>query len=532
MRRDTDDAAPDSGLAGPAELRAAIEAIDDGLVVHEPSGRISQWNSAALRILGLSAEQLQGRHPMDPRWRVTRHDGAVFPAQEFPVMVTVRTGRAQSNVVMGVELPNREAIWLSVSSRPLSGSASLGFAAVVTFRDITREREALAELRSRESLLHATLDSLPAGLFVTSRAERRILRHNRPLAAILELGEREELLRTGVLDAQGVAEHLRTLVQDPEAFDAFQARVVAGAAQPAEAEFSLRDGRVLRYQIRGLRDELGEWGGELHVVEDVTTRVRSEEERRTLDRRMQDLERLESLGVLAGGIAHDFNNLLTSIVGSAELAALAAPAGSALARQMERVLEASSRATALCQQMLSYSGASPAIVLRLHLSDTVREAVHWLERDLRAGVRLELDLAPQLPPMLADPAQIHQLTLNLLLNACEALPPDGGPVRVSTTVVHREPADFARAALAPSLHAGEYLQLEIRDEGCGIAPATLERIFDPFFSTKFSGSGLGLSAALGIALRHRGALFVESAPGAGTTVRVLFPPAPPAGGFA
>ena len=517
---------PSSSLASQAELHTAIEAIEDGLVVHEADGRISQWNSSALRILGLTAEQLQGRTPLDPSWCTIHPDGLPFPGEQHPASVTLRTGKPVTNAVMGVARSGRGTVWLSVTSRLLPATSAHGRAVVVTFRDITREREALTDLRSREALLHATLDSLPAGVFVVSRVEHRILRHNRPLAAILALGADEQALASGGLDALAIVAHLRGLVQDPLAFDAFLARVAADAAQPAEAEFSLRDGRVLRYQVRGLWDELGGAVGELHMVEDVTARVRSEDERRTLDRRMQDLERLESLGVLAGGIAHDFNNLLTSIVGSAELAALAAPPGSALARQMERVLEASSRATALCRQMLSYSGTSPAVVARLHLSDTVLEAVHWLEHDLRAGVRFDLDLAPQLPSMLADPAQVHQLALNLLLNACEALPPEGGLVRVSTAVVRREPEDFARAALAPTLPAGEYLELAIADNGCGIAPATLERIFDPFFSTKFSGSGLGLSAALGIARRHRGALFVDSEPGRGTTVRVLFPPAP------
>ncbi|MCY3003664.1 MAG: ATP-binding protein [Planctomycetota bacterium] len=520
-----------SGLASYAELRTAIEAIDDGLVVHEADGRISQWNAAALRILGLTSDQLQGKTPLDPTWRTVHPDGTPFPGEEHPASVTLRTGKPQTNVVMGVDREGRGTVWLSITSRLLPSTPVHAWATVVTFRDITREREALAELRSREALLHATLDSLPAGLFVATPGERRLLRHNRPLAAILALGARERELDSGALDAREIAAHLRGLVQEPAAFDEFLARAsAAGAGEPAEAEFSLRDGRVLRHQVRGLRDELGVAVGELHVIEDVTTRVRSEEERRTLDRRMQDIERLESLGVLAGGIAHDFNNLLTSIVGSAELAALAALPGSALARQMERVLEASSRATALCQQMLSYSGTSPAVVLRLHLSDTVREAVHWLERDLREGVRLDLDLAPELPAMLADPAQVHQLTLNLILNACESLPAEGGLVRVATAVVHCQPEHFARAAFSPSLPAGDYLELVISDCGCGIAPATLERIFDPFFSTKFSGSGLGLSAALGIARRHRGALFVESEPGRGTTVRVLFPSAPTLGG--
>jgi signal transduction histidine kinase len=205
---------------------------------------------------------------------------------------------------------------------------------------------------------------------------------------------------------------------------------------------------------------------------------------------------------------------------------MSAPEGSALARQMERILQASTRATMLCQQMLSYAGSNISAVRRIHLSDTVREALASCAKPMDARVELALCLAPELPALLADPAAVVQVTVNLLTNAYESLGPEGVRVTVSTSVAQFESSEFARAAFAPSLQSGAYLVLEICDTGCGIEPAVLARIFDPFFSTKFTGSGLGLSASVGIVRKHKGALFVESRVGEGTRVRVALPVAP------
>jgi signal transduction histidine kinase len=176
--------------------------------------------------------------------------------------------------------------------------------------------------------------------------------------------------------------------------------------------------------------------------------------------------------------------------------------------------------------MLSYAGSNISAVRRIHLSDTVREALASLGPPPDARVRLQVELAPELPALLADPAAVVQVAQNLLRNAFESYGPEGGVVAVSTRVERFEAEAFARAAFAPSLPAGDYLVLEITDSGCGIEPKVLARIFDPFFSTKFTGSGLGLSAAIGIVRKHKGALFVESAVGRGTCVRVVLPVAP------
>lgn len=514
-------------LATVEDLRTTLDAMSEGLVVQEEGGAIVFWNPSAERILGLTGEQLIGRTSLDPRWRCVRGNGTPFPGEEHPAMVTLRSGAAQASVLMGVHRPSGDLVWINVSSRLLPRAEGKPRAVLATFRDITRERDALTELRRREALLHATIDSLPAGLFVSEDGFGRVLRFNAPLLEVLALDALEEPLRQGRLAASELYQHLASLVVDGEQWNEFeQACRRLGHGTALEREFRVTDGRTLRCAVRPIVDDSNMRVGLLHGIEDVTPRVRADEERRGLEHRLQEVQRLESLGVLAGGIAHDFNNLLTSIIGSAELASMSAAEGSALARQMERILQASSRAAMLCQQMLNYAGSNISAVRRIHLTDTVLEALANLGPPSEARVRLERDLAPELPALLADPAAVVQVAQNLVRNALESLGPEGGVVTVATRVEHFEGSDFARAAFAPSLSSGEYLVLEIVDTGCGIEPTVLARIFDPFFSTKFTGSGLGLSAVIGIVRKHKGALFVESSVGKGTRVRVVLPVAP------
>ncbi|MBM3989795.1 MAG: PAS domain S-box protein [Planctomycetes bacterium] len=514
-------------LATVEDLRTTLDAMGEGLVVQEESGAVVFWNPSAERILGLTGEQLSRRAELDPRWRCVRADGTPFPFEEHPAMVTLRTGAAQASVLMGVHRAAGDLAWIQVSSRLLPRAEGKPRAALATLRDVTREREALHELRRREALLKATIDSLPAGLFVSEDGFGRVLRFNAPLLEVLALGALEEPLRQGRLAASELYQHIAGLVLDAELWNEFeQACRRLGHGTALEREFRVSDGRTLRCVVRPIVDDSNTRVGLLHGIEDVTLRVRANEERRSLEHRVQEVQRLESLGVLAGGIAHDFNNLLTSIIGSAELASMSAAQGSALARQMERILQASSRATMLCQQMLSYAGSNISAVRRIHLSDTVREALEGLGTAPEAHVKLERDLARELPALLADQGAVVQVTQSLVRNALESLGPEGGVVRIVTRAEHFDANDFARAAFAPSLPCGEYLVLEIADSGCGIEPTVLVRILDPFFSTKFTGSGLGLSAVIGIVRKHKGALFVESAVGKGTRVRVVLPVAP------
>jgi CheY-like chemotaxis protein len=235
---------------------------------------------------------------------------------------------------------------------------------------------------------------------------------------------------------------------------------------------------------------------------------------------------LESLGVLAGGIAHDFNNLLSGILGNTSLALLDAPANSSMRHYLEQIEVTSHRAAELAQQMLAYSGKGRFVVVDTNLSELVEEMTKLLMVSIASGVEVRYDLARDLPSVHADVTQMRQLIMNLVLNAADAIGEESGVISISTGVVQVNAGDLADASLGQDQPAGEYAFIEVTDSGCGMTPDTLARVFDPFFSGKPNGRGLGLAAVQGIVAGHSGALQVRTQPGHGTTFKLLLPAVP------
>jgi signal transduction histidine kinase len=230
----------------------------------------------------------------------------------------------------------------------------------------------------------------------------------------------------------------------------------------------------------------------------------------------------ESLAALAAGVAHDFNNLLLSVVGNASLARQLLPPGNPAEGLLDGILKAGEQAARLTRQMLACAGTGKFLVETIGFSELVSEAAEALRPSL-PRIDFHLDLAPGLPPLRGDRVQLRQLFANLALNAAEATGPSGGVVSVRTALLHVDARNSSRRSSAAGLSAGPYVALEVSDRGCGMDAATEARIFDPFFSTKFTGRGLGLAAAAGIVRAHEGAILVATAPGQGSTFTVLLP---------
>jgi CheY-like chemotaxis protein len=238
---------------------------------------------------------------------------------------------------------------------------------------------------------------------------------------------------------------------------------------------------------------------------------------------MLKAQKLESLGVLAGGVAHDFNNLLTSIMGYAELARLEANPLSGLHNSLLQIEKATRRAADLTQQMLAYSGRGAFVIKLVNLARLIHEMTGLIEVSLPRSCVLTLELDPSVPDIHADAAQIRQLMMNLLLNAGEAIRHEHGEVILRTCLVTLRENEWFDEYQHRLLGAGDYAVLEVADNGEGMPAETLKRLFDPFFSTKMTGRGLGLPAVQGIVRGHRGGLQVESRPGRGTLIRILLP---------
>ena len=261
------------------------------------------------------------------------------------------------------------------------------------------------------------------------------------------------------------------------------------------------------------------------VCRDVTREILAVEERRRLDEWIQQTRKFESLGVLAGGIAHDFNNLLTPILGEANLALLDFPEYAPLRTRLERICSAAQRAAALTGEMLHYAGLSTLELRSVELSGLAEGMLHLLESTSAGRARVVLELERGLPAVAGDPARLAQVLRNLVANASEASP-EGGTVVLRTGACDLDRAALSRCFFGQALAEGRYVRIEVKDAGPGMDAETRERLFDPFFSTKFTGRGLGLAAVLGIVRGHGGAIEVQSAPGRGTRVSVLLPAYP------
>jgi two-component system, cell cycle sensor histidine kinase and response regulator CckA len=234
----------------------------------------------------------------------------------------------------------------------------------------------------------------------------------------------------------------------------------------------------------------------------------------------------ESLAVLAGGIAHDFNNIFMTVLGHADLALMEAMAqpdrDASILDHLREIVTATQRAASLSAQMLAYSGQGRFSVALEDLSALLREADFHLQTAVSDHTRVQCCLDEHLPAVEADRVQVRQAVLNLVRNADEAMS-QGGAIVVSTGVLYCDQTYLEKCYRDGDLPDGRYAYVEVTDTGCGMDRATLSRVFDPFFSTKFTGRGLGLPAARGIMRGHHGAIEIRSAEGQGTTVRLLFP---------
>ena len=305
-------------------------------------------------------------------------------------------------------------------------------------------------------------------------------------------------------------------------------RSIAGGVHvtmPSHTALRSRDGREIPVEDSAspIRGDDGHIHGAVVVFRDCTEQTRLEEERRRMEEKMRETQKLESLGLIAGGIAHDFNNLLTGIIGNADICRDRLDLTSPLHENLEKIQVTVLRAADLCKQMLAYAGKGKITHAAVDISSLVADTVSMANLSVSGKVTVRQDLATGLRQAEGDPTQLRQVVMNLFINASEAVGEHPGEIQVSTGIKSTAQWEFASAVLSPELPGGDYLVVQVRDTGTGMAPETLSKIFDPFFTTKFTGRGLGLAATLGIVRAHRGALFVESEIGRGSTFRLLLP---------
>jgi two-component system cell cycle sensor histidine kinase/response regulator CckA len=395
---------------------------------------------------------------------------------------------------------------------PLRDPHSKVGAALETVIPVTDRRAIEQELRRNQQELTAILDSM-SELVVYQDLGNRVLRANR--AAGVSVGE----------PPQALAGRLCHEIWHHRSEPCEGCAVIEARESGSYRQREIRDpfGRVFLIKGNPVRNESGEVVGIVEVAENITERVRAQEERLSLERQLQHAQKLESLGVLAGGIAHDFNNLLTGVLGNADLALAKLPASSPVRAELTSIEEAAERAAELSSLMLAYSGRGKFSIGPVDLSTVVRGLGTLVEASFSKKAVLSYHLASDLPAVNGDATQLQQVVMNLLTNAAEAIGEAAGTISVTTRAVTCSRELLHATYVDDGLPAGSYVSLEVRDSGCGMDAETRAKIFDPFFTTKFAGRGLGLAALLGIVRGHRGAIRVDSERGKGSTFTLFLP---------
>jgi PAS domain S-box-containing protein len=321
-------------------------------------------------------------------------------------------------------------------------------------------------------------------------------------------------------EATGQVAHELLHTEFPEPLPEIKGKLERDGYWQGELVQSKRDGSKIevasRWAVR--RDIEDRPCGYMEILTDIT-------ERKRIEAQMQQSQRLESLGVLAGGIAHDFNNLLVVILGNASLALEVLGKDGPAKKMLEHVVDASEKAAGLTRQLLAYAGKEQLATRPIDLSNLVHDVIGLLRASIPKNVHLTLELQDPLPSIAGDSTQLQQVIMNLVINSAEAIPEYvPGTVRIATGARKPTISEQAGAIIPLASVDQDYVVLTIADTGTGISPEIRARIFEPFYTTKFTGRGLGLSAVLGIVKAHRGSICLQTALGGGSIFSALFPP--------
>ncbi|MDQ1472800.1 MAG: two-component system, cell cycle sensor histidine kinase and response regulator CckA [Bryobacterales bacterium] len=488
-------------------LESVLREMPVGVLIVSAGFRVELANQTAADLFGQSFDVGDDLN-CGKKGQLRTLSGVVIEPDEWPLSRTLTTGERALNVELEYTDPGGTTVTLVVNTIPITGANGKLRGAMGTYTDVTSNRRMQKALGVSEARLRRLFDSPIIG--VISGNEDSILEAND--AFLTMLGYSREDLSDGGLKWAEIT---------PQEFSERDANAIvqlntSGFADQFEKEYIARDGHRVPVLIGSAAYDPGHWAPWIDWVLDRS-------EHRKLENRLRESAKLESIGLLAGGIAHDFNNILTSILGNASLAFEKLQPTHPARGLLEDTLRATERAADLTRQLLAYAGKGHFIVRAVDLSDLILEISRLLRTSIPRNVELDLSLPKDLPPLEADATQLQQLIMNLVINGAEAIGERAGTVRVTVKAIHASAQWLQSAGLNADLKAGEYLSMEVEDDGCGMDAATLRLIFDPFFTTKFTGRGLGLAAATGIVRAHRGGMHVRSSLGSGSLFHIVLP---------
>ena len=418
-----------------------------------------------------------------------------------------RDGRPNSYVEFPAITKSGKEIWLGQNAWIITDATGRLTGMQAVARDITERRQNEEALRAAEAKYRALVEQSLMGVYIMQ--DERLVYVNPKAAALLGYTQ-DELVNLRApfpflheQDRPLVREQLARL--DPDRMPSVQL-AIRGVR---------KDGEAIQVEAFCSITEFGNQRAILATVHDISDRVKLEDQ-------LRQAQKMEAVGRLAGGIAHDFNNLLTAIRGNAELMSHRVRKDPEMAAEVDEILHAADRAASLTRQLLAFSRKQVLQPVALDLNEIVSGVSRMARRIIGNDVQLNLELSPSIGQVLADPAQVEQVLLNLIVNARDAMP-SGGTITVHTANVKLDAE--APEIIQAGIVAGAFVLLAVSDDGIGMDQATQARIFEPFFTTKETGrgTGLGLSTVYGIVRQTGGAITVDSERGKGASFRVYLP---------
>jgi len=482
---------------GEAKLKQVFDFLPSGVGVNM-GGQLVYANSKLAHMLGYSnpndiinQRMLSYVSPEDRARAIQRKNTIVQnakPVKETEMLFLKRNG---------------ETLEAAVQSEPFYFDGQ--DAILVVIRDITHIKK---EQKQRQLLTQAIMQSSEAIMILNTEGKVEMCN---PAAAEV-YGEVQDSMV-----GQAMAELRGGKVGDP-LYNEIISTIQRGKTWEGEVRLPrLDDTRLVARRAAPVLDEQGKVQYQIVVDRDITKERQQQE-------KMEHVQRLESLGVLAGGIAHDFNNLLTAMMGHAALAHTQCDATANTHKHITAIEQACDQAASLCQQMLAYSGKGKFVTEPINLSDLIHDMTRLLEVSIHKNVTMLYELTPTLPCIEGDLSQIQQIVMNLIINANEAIGDRNGNIILATGVMQAD-SQYLNSIYfqKENLPEGSYVYLEVSDTGCGMSEETKNRLFEPFYTTKFTGRGLGMSAILGIVQGHHGVIKLDTKEGQGSSFKVLFP---------
>ncbi|MCK6564749.1 MAG: CHASE3 domain-containing protein [Dehalococcoidia bacterium] len=489
-----------------ARLAGIIDSAHDAILAVDAAGTVTMFNRGAEKLLGIPAHEAIGlpARRFVPERYLARGNG--------DIVSQIRDMALDGSTLTEMHVLRADGTEFAAEARASAAGAGSKELHTIIIRDVHERRAAEEALRLSEANYRAVVDGSSDAIFafeVGPDGVPRLSFANAAAEAVHQTG-------TGATPGLTIAEIFPR--EEAGIMEAHVAEAIAtGRSIACEQTFDLEgEERAISAHLTPILDAEGHCYRIIANRRDVTELRRA----RRLD---AEARHAQSLAILASGIAHDFNNVLATIMGNAGLAAILAGPNSPASEPVREIESAAGRAGDLVAQLLTYSGQVKPRFEAVDLCRLVESLIGRLRPSLAAGIVVSHECEPGLAPVEADPAQLRQAIGNILLNAAEAIGDSPGVISVNAGIRLADRAYLAGANGAHDAPEGEYVYVDIKDTGPGMDPETIGQVFDPFFTTKFAGRGLGLPAALGIVRSHGGMLRIDSVPGRGTLIALLFP---------